>query len=419
MNKDFAHALVLLEQQRFDLAEEKLRQYLASDPDNGLSHALLAHCLSERQQLDEATTEAQQAIHLDPELAEGHAALARAFYLRNRHDEAEKAIQEALRLEPASAEYHALRASIALARRDWLEALDVAEQGLKIDAEHVTCNNLRAMALVKLGRKAEAGATMATVLARQPENAFSHANQGWTCLHEGKRQQALEHFREALRLDPTMDFARAGIVEAMKSKHWIYAVLLRYFLWTAGLSRTMQWGLVLGGYLGYQVLGSLAAEHPALAPWLQPVMIAYVVFALLTWLAGPLFNLLLRLDRFGRHALSRDQIVASNCVGILVVLAILCGVVWLITDAAVALLSAIYFGLLLLPVSAVFICHNGWPRRMMIVYTAALAVVGVAWFPLGMLGLVHLIPVCLQAFLWGSVLSGFVANSLAMQSPRL
>jgi tetratricopeptide (TPR) repeat protein len=418
MNKDFQHALILLEQKRYDLAEEKLRLSLADAPDHAWSHALLAHCLCERERLDEATAAARMAIDLDPELAEGHAVLSKALCARNHFDTAEEAIQEALHLEPENADHHAQRAAIAVGRRDWAAALAAAEQGLEQDAEHLGCNNLRAMALVHLGRRAEAGATMATALARDPENAFSHANQGWTYLHEGKRREALEHFREALRLDPSLDFARAGMVEALKSKNWIYALLLRYFLWMARWSDRAQWAIILGGYIGYQALGALARDQPALAPWVRPLMAAYLIFAISTWIAPHLFNLLLRLDRYGRHALSREQTVASNWIGALLAVALVCGTLWICTDDTWAILGTGYFGLLVLPVSGIFICDSGWPRRTMLLYTLALAAVGIAWLPLGVLGIAGAVRTCVAVFMWGCVLSGFVANYLGMQTPR-
>ena len=54
-------------------------------------------------------------------------------------------------------------------------------------------------------------------LGRNPENAHTNANQGWSLLHGGQPGKALEHFREALRLDPDLEFARAGMVEALKA----------------------------------------------------------------------------------------------------------------------------------------------------------------------------------------------------------
>ncbi len=52
--------------------------------------------------------------------------------------------------------------------------------------EHAGCLNLRAMALVQLGRKDEASRTLGSALADDPENALTHANQGWALLHRGR-----------------------------------------------------------------------------------------------------------------------------------------------------------------------------------------------------------------------------------------
>ena len=51
----------------------------------------------------------------------------------------------------------ALLAKIHLQERRWRDALNAAEQGLQFNPEHVGCTNLRAMAMVKLGAKQEAG----------------------------------------------------------------------------------------------------------------------------------------------------------------------------------------------------------------------------------------------------------------------
>lgn len=413
-------ALVLLEQTRFDLAEKELRLALADDPDDPFAHAFLASCLNARDDYTPAMAEAQAAIRLAPDWAEAHAILARVLIGRHRFDEARLAAVEALRLDPEDPDYHGLLANIHLGEQQWQAALEEAERGLALDAEHVLCNNLRAMALTRLGRAEEAGATLSATLARNPEDAFSHANLGWSSLHQRDPNKAREHFREALRLDPTMDYARLGMVEALKSKNLVYALMLRYFLFMSRLGKRAQWAVVLGGYFGYQFLRAVADKNPDLAPWITPLLVLYIVFAILTWIAVPLFNLLLRLDRFGRHALSRDQRVASNWVGLMLLTILSALAVWLFAEepySFLGLAAAVYFGLLLLPVSAIYNCDRGWPRSWMIVYTVALAVLGPSWFLLYPVNR-EVALLALQAFVWGSILSGVVANFLMMATVR-
>jgi len=383
LNPNFERALLLYQQSRYEMAEAELRQALALEPGDAYAHSLLALCLAEREQFQDATGEAEQAIHLEPDFPFAHYAHARVLYSRNRLPEALTAIEEAIRLDSVDADYFSLLAGIHLQECRWQKALEAAELGLQFEPEHVACTNQRAIAMVKVGRKAEAGATIDAALAKNPENALTHANQGWTYLEKGKPKEALHHFREALRIDPTNEWARQGIVEALKARNFIYALMLRYFLWMSRFSSRGQWGIVLGAYFGNRILGAVASSNPNLAPFILPIRILYVCFALMTWMASPFFNLLLRMNRFGRLALSHEQTVASNWFGLCLLCAVLALAGCIIQDfKGASFVAMIVFGLLLLPVSAVFRCESGWPRNVMAGIAILLALLG-----LGALGL--------------------------------
>ena len=366
-------ALLLHEQGRHVMAEKEVRQHLAVYPQDGFGQAVLALLLLAQEQRDAAEEAARQAIGYAPDLAMTHYALAQVLADRHRFVEAELAIDEAIRLDPEDADYHGLRANIELQQEDWSGALRAAETGLQFSAEHVMCNNLRAMALVKLGRKAEAGATIRATMAREPDNALSHANQGWTLLEQGRRKEAMNHFRESLRLDPTSDWARAGLVEAIKAGNPVYAVMLNYMLWMAKLSSRTRWLIIIGGYFGSRVLAAMAHNNPELGPIVNPLRIVYCVFALLTWLAVPIFNLMLFLHPVGRHALSGKQRAQAILVGSCLFLALAFLAAAQVAGARAGhLLSALVLGLLAIPASAVTWCSEGWPRAAMITIVAAL-----------------------------------------------
>lgn len=415
MNPHLQRALLLFDQSRHDMAADELRLALAEDPGDARAHALLALCLVEKEDFKGATEEARQAIHLDPGLPFAHRAHAKILLARERPDEAREAIAEAIRLDPEDPDQHALMAAIEMDLRHWSAALEAAERGLHFDATHVGCANLRAMALVKLGRRAEAGITLGGALERDPENALTHANQGWALLHEGKHEKALGHFREALRLDPQQDWARHGIVEALKARHFIYAAMLKYFLWMSRLNERGQWGVILGAYIGYRVLGGIASSNPAAAPFIWPVLILYLVFALMTWLADPLFNLVLRLNRFGKLVLSPEQTTASNWIGGCILAALIALVVWLVASNGLAGYAALALGPLVLPLAASFKCPEGWPRRAMFAGTAALALLAIATlvdFQFGGMEGRSRSTGLLTIFFLGCGLSGLAANIL-------
>jgi Flp pilus assembly protein TadD len=345
---------------------------LAQESEDSHTHALLALSLTELKQFPEATEHAQRAIHLAPDESFGHYALARVMIGRKRFEEARLAILEAIRIDPYDANYFGILASLELEKSRWREALAAANQGLEIEPEHGLCTNLRAQALVKLGDRAGAAATMGEALARQPDDAYTHANQGWALLHAGQPAKALEHFRESLRLDPELEWSRAGIVEALKARNFIYRWMLAWFLWMSRLSPGARWGVVIGAYFGQRVVREIARSSPQLAPFLWPILFLYFAFALLTWLSPSFFNLLLRLDRFGRYALSADQVRGANLLALCLLASAGSLVGFFVTGDEIFLIGAIYAALLTIPASAIFMCQSGWPRQVMAMITLGL-----------------------------------------------
>jgi tetratricopeptide (TPR) repeat protein len=386
MSTAFQRGIVLFQQRRYDLAGRAFRQELAAGPENPTAHAFLALCLAEQGQQDEAQHEADEAVRLAPDRAFSHYVRGCVLRDQERLPEAQAAAEEAIRLDPEEADYLSLLASVEIGRRRWAEALEAANRGLALDPEHAGCTNLRAMALVQLGRKEEAAQALGSALARDPENAVTHANQGWALLHRGDHLGALEHFREALRIDPELEWARAGIVEALKARYLLYRLMLRFFLWMGRQSTMAQWVVILGFVFGRRLLANLARSNPALAPLIWPVLALTFAFLLLTWIASPLFNLLLRLNRFGRLALSREQRIASNWIGGCFVLAAVCFVSFLVKPTFPSTFGMMYFGFLLMPLAVTFGRARGTPRRMMAAYTAVVAALGLPVLSLAVLG---------------------------------
>jgi Flp pilus assembly protein TadD len=378
MNPTVQRALLLYHTSRYDMAERELRMALAEEPHNAYAHAVLGLCLAEQKKYEDATRQVEHAIHLAPDEGFMHYALASVLRDRNRLAEAASAINEALRLEPHSANYLAALAAIRFAQERWSDALQAAEQGLQFVPDDDDCTNLRAMSLVKLGRRSEAGEAIQGALERAPENPLTHANQGWTYLEKGDPHKALEHFREALRLDPTSQWAKAGMLEALKARYLVYRMVLAFFLWMNRLPAGARWGVLIGGYLGYRFILEAARTNPGLWPLLLPPIILYIVFVLLTWIASPLMNLVLSFNQFGRHLLSPGERWTSVFVGALVAGAIACLAASAILRTTFFLWPALALALCIPAIAAVHACDWGWPRIAMILI--ALTVCGLGLF---------------------------------------
>lgn len=356
-----SRALLLLQQGRADLAEPELRRALADTPDDPELYAYLALALAFLDRPGGGLPEAERAVGLAPDWAFPHYARAVALNRLDRMKDAVAAAREAIRLDPADARPYVTMGTALLDLRQREDALAAAEEALAIDPESTGAANLRALALVQLGRRDEAAATVEGVLARDPDSAVSHANQGWTLLHQGREREAMASFREALRLDPDNDWARSGIIEAMKARNVVYRGLLRYFLWMDRLSSGQRWAVIIGGYL-------LAQLVPAL-------LVVYLPAVLLTWAGDAFFNLVLFLDPFGRLVLTRDERVGAALVGVCVLGGAALGGGGLV--AGQPDLAVIGMGLLALslPVGGTF---NRPPhrRRFAALYTAAVALLG-------------------------------------------
>jgi tetratricopeptide (TPR) repeat protein len=401
MSTHIERARLLIQQSRYELATKELQKALAADPDDPIAHALMAVCLAEQKKFDQAYGEARQAATLAPEMPYAQYVLA---YVRCRQDllpEAEQAINNAIQLDPWDADHFALLAQIKFQQRKWRDALEAAERGLEIEAEHLASANLRAMALNRLGRQAEAGRALEDALAQDPENALTHANQGWTALQRGEAQKALEHFRESLRLDPTNDWARSGMIEALKARYFVYRLMLKYHFFMSRLSGRAQWFVLIGLYFVAKIV-----------PFL---FIPYLIFVFLSWTSDPLSNLMLRLNRYGRLLLTKEEIVASNLVGGLLLTAVASVIIAALTWKPPAIIAAAGCVMMTIPVAGSFNIEKPKPRRAMFIYTGVMGVLLVVGFLLSLIGSQSyflLIPL----FVLGFMLFSWIANGINMRS---
>jgi len=384
MTASIQRAELLIDQGRFDLAEAEIRRALAADANDPAAHALLALCLDAQKKHRQAMQAARQAIALAPDFPFAHYVLAVAHHNQREYKEARACIHEAIRLDPAQADFRALLATTLFNAERWAEALAAADEGLALDAEHVECLNLRAMALTKLGRTAEAHQSISAALRRSPENADAHANTGWTLLNQNKPQQSLEHFREALRLEPGNDWARAGLVEALKARNPIYRLLLAYFLWMMKLDSRVRMGVIFGGYVVYRLMRGAAETQPQVTPFVLPFIILYIGFVWLTWLGVPLFNLILRLNPYGRYALNKQQLLVSNVFGAMLAAIVLSLVAFLIWPTQILLLLALILFMLTFPATNALSAPAGTGRMLRLVGLGGLT--ALALLALGLIG---------------------------------
>lgn len=344
-------AQLLLEQNRGKDAEEYARLAIQENPDAALGYLFLSSALIQQDKDRDALDPAQRALSLEPDNPHIHAHLARVHYHCQDWKKAEASAQQALQMYPEDSDMFGLLAYLAARKADWEKSLELAETGLRFDSDHVLCTNARANALTKLKRADDAQDSLDYALKRDPENPYTHFQKGNTLLEAGKYDEAAKHFCEALRLAPDFEEAKEGLVEALKAKHFVYSLFLKYIFFMSRLKPGVQMAIVFGGYFAQRFLSDSldsSGQHAAA----NAVRILYGVFAFFTWTASSLFNLLLFIHPMGRFALSGRQRKVAAGVGACVLMILVSLGVHFTTQLDGLLLSALAFATCSLPVAA-------------------------------------------------------------------
>ena len=407
-------AQLLLQQGRFNDAQEALMQVLAAEPEHDYAHAMMGITLLNLKQPKEALEFVRKAIGLAPEESYYHSVLALALLNTKKSKEALVAAQEGVHLNPDSAYAHEIEGQIFLAMSRWKEALPCIERGLALDPEDVELINMRSIALTKLGMRDEATAAIDTALRNDPDNARTHANKGWTLLHGGQYNEAMLCFREALRLEPNNEWARQGIIESIKAGTVIYRPILKTLLWMTTLPPNTLFMMVFFFFLLGRLLYRLKVALPEYAELFTMVSYVYLGIIFLSWTASTMFNLVLFAHPIGKHALSRIQKQSSAVVGLLLVLGV-AAIAWIVSGTggeAAQNMAWVCFGLVI-PVSGLEGTVQAKWRISLIAFCACMALVGsgAVLFPPPFNGLCFFVfVVALVAYSWITSLGSFATR---------
>lgn len=334
------HGLLLHQQGKLDQAESCYREHLAGEPNDDYAHCRLALCLLEMEgRKKDALDEIDRAIALEPEHDYYHAVRSIILSNLNRGKDAIEAAETSIEQNPeASFNFTAKAGALADLSR-WADAETELHKALVLDADNNFAKNLLANVLRNQGKQVDSEIAIEQLLADDPESAYAHTNAGWAALRRGDSQQAEEHFREALRLDPDFEMAREGLLESFKGRSWIYRAYLRYVFFMARFTSGKQWAIIIGAVIIVQVVIRLVGQRMGFL-----ILGLYLFFASFTWLASSVGNFLVLLDRSARHALKPPE----KRQGIAVALFLIAGLATITASFFVIPTSYLFIGLSLL-----------------------------------------------------------------------
>jgi len=284
---------LLIERDKLDLAQQQLNDALAQFPDSSELHQLQSEIYFKQQDYKKSLDAIERAIATDPDDDYVFYLKARVHIAQNDLSRASQEIDRAITMNPQRADYYGVKATVKLDQNKFQEAVTEAELGLAVDPDSTLCNNVLSMAHSRLGRKEDAIDRITHLLQSDPENPFTHANAGYHYLRQGDVKKAKEHFSVALKIDPTQEYAKAGMAEAIKSTNFLYRKLLQFAFWIEKIGSRNKWIM----YIGIIILIRIV-------PFLVPF---YLVFILWTWFTPPIANILLYFDKYGRYLLDDEE----------------------------------------------------------------------------------------------------------------
>jgi len=306
MSANFERGAQLFEMGRYKDAIPFLSQSLAENVDNINSKYLIAQCYFMTNDIERALKLALELRSANPGFDEIYFLLSQIYLHKENVKEALSNINTAIESNPQDENYFGQKAYIKLLEKKFEEALNVANEGLRINAKSDFCLNARATALTKLKRTEELEETIENLLQDNPEDSNSHANVGWSYLEKNDVPKALTHFKEALKLNPTSEYARDGMLTGVKAKNSIYNLYLRYAFWIGNKSEKNQWYFIIGIYLAYRFSVKILSAS-GLAILAIPLIILYLLFALGSWIMEPLSNMILNFDKYGKYLLDDND----------------------------------------------------------------------------------------------------------------
>lgn len=362
MELRYQRAFVLIGQRRYGDAESELRGILSQSPSESRAHALLAICIAEDEtRYDAALYEAQAAVAAEPNEPLSHYALALVQLNRKEYPAASQAIDEAIRLDPLDASTWAMRARCDYSLDRFKAMLVSARKGLELDPESIQCRNLLSLGLERTGAVKSSLEQAVETLRMDPDDDDSHAMLGFALLQNGKHREARVAFREALRLNPMNESARNGMMEAISSRSIVFRAVHRFYSWLNRMTAQQQMFVLFGGWLLMKALGAVGRTNPTIQALSLPIILAYFMFAILTWIATPLFQTFLRFHPFGRNLLRGPELRLSNLVAPCLMLSFVGGLVgFFVVDLLTGMGVAMYW--LLATVVAVCCVRSSFGR---------------------------------------------------------
>jgi tetratricopeptide (TPR) repeat protein len=184
---------------RLSEAIEVAKRALAAEP-HGVCHFNLACLYLHAGDLPQAETNLIAALRMNPDYLQARFNLAVLRSQQHRIRDAEQDFKEVLRLQPDLGRAHNQLGALLVEDQRWNEAIAHFEAGLRSEPGDIEARKSFGIALASIGRYQEAEPELQTVVQVSPD-ARTQYFLGLALQAQGRMDEALAHYREAVRLD--------------------------------------------------------------------------------------------------------------------------------------------------------------------------------------------------------------------------
>ncbi|KAK6299278.1 hypothetical protein J4Q44_G00307880 [Coregonus suidteri] len=204
----------------FEAAERHCMQLWRQEPDNTGVLLLLSSIHFQCRRLDRSAHFSTLAIKQNPMLAEAYSNLGNVYKERGQLQEAIEHYRHALRLKPDFIDGYINLAAALVAAGDMEGAVQAYVSALQYNPDLYCVRSDLGNLLKALGRLEEAKVF--------PEFAAAHSNLASVLQQQGKLQEALMHYKEAIRISPTFADAYSNMGNTLKEMQDVQGALQCY-----------------------------------------------------------------------------------------------------------------------------------------------------------------------------------------------
>ncbi|HEX8552361.1 MAG TPA: tetratricopeptide repeat protein [Abditibacteriaceae bacterium] len=204
-------ALLALSQDDTAAATREAALAVKEAPASGLAHAAAASVAFYTGRTGEALKFAERAEQLDPNSVATLLALGQAQLAEGDVEGGARTAARATALDPDSAQAFYLLGVADAQRRDYRHAADALQTALRLQPDYLAAAGILARVYVRMNREGEAMTLLADLQKRHPQSDTILVALGETLYEQGKYKEALERYRNAVKVRSNSALAWNGL----------------------------------------------------------------------------------------------------------------------------------------------------------------------------------------------------------------